>query len=52
MGEEKKHEVKSKEYSVGYRIGEAFAIFLAICLMVIIGALTVGCVVRFFQWLF
>lgn len=50
MDEEIKQE--TKEYSIGYKIGEVFAIFIAGCAMLLIGGLTIGCLVRFFQWLF
>ena len=49
MDEEKK---KNKEYAVGYKIGQVFAIVAAYCIMAVIVALTAGCIIKFFQWLF
>ncbi len=52
MSEEKNRNDDDNKHSIGYKLGEAFGAFLILCAMFVIGAVTIGSIVKFLRWMF
>ena len=52
MGYEKNRNDEDNKHSIGYKLGEAFGVFLILCVMFIIVAVTIGSIIKFLRWMF